>query len=222
MSMSKHHYETITCPACGAKDEIPRWESINNKLSPNEANELLYGNLFEFTCPSCGSSTELCYPCLFHDMERHAMIQYVPDATQAGKTAADLDKLFEHGPLQHMVDEAGYRCRIVFSHNDLREKARIFHDGLDDRAIEIIKLAVEAMALEGTDDDAPLLVFYDRREQDGGLRFVILAEEVMVSTIPLPAYEDLLPPPNDMPNNREYVIDKNWALEHYHAVIGNK
>lgn len=60
------------------------------------------------------------------------MIQYVPDASQAKKMAADLDKLLGHGPLQHMVDGAGHRCRIVFSHSDLREKARIFHDGLDE------------------------------------------------------------------------------------------
>lgn len=183
---SKYHCETIACPACGAHDEVAIWASINNKLDPNEANELLCGNLLESTCPSCGSSTELCYPCLFHDMKQHAMIQYAADGNQVEKTASDLDKPFEQGPLQDMVDEAGYRCRIVFSHHDLREKARIFRDGLDDRAIEIIKLMIETMALEGTDDDTPLPVFYDRREQDGGLRFANLAEEVMASTIPLP------------------------------------
>lgn len=51
------------------------------------------------TCPSCGGSTELCYPCLLHDMGWHAMIQYAPDASQAKKMAADLDKLLGHGPL---------------------------------------------------------------------------------------------------------------------------
>ncbi len=219
--MSKQHRETITCPACGARSETTFWASINNKLNPNEANELLYGNLFEFTCPSCGGSTELCYPCLFHDMERHAMIQYAPDATQAEKTAADLDKLFERGPLQDMVDEAGYRYRIVFNHNDLREKARIFHDGLDDRAIEVIKLMVETMALEGPDDDTPLLVYYDRLEGNDSLRFIILAEEVMLSTVPLSMYESLLPLPGGM-SNREYFVDRDWALEHYRSVIAGK
>lgn len=219
--MSKQHRETIACPVCKAQGEATIWTSINNKLNPNEANELLHGNLFEFTCPSCGGSTELCYPCLFHDMEQHAMIQYAPDASQAKKMAADLDKLLEHGPLQHMVNEASYRYRIVFNHNDLREKARIFHDGLDDRAIEVIKLMVEAMALEGPDDDTPLLVYYDRLEGNDGLRFVILAEETMASTVPLSMYEELLPLPDGM-CNREYFVNRDWALEHYHAVIAGK
>lgn len=50
------------------------------------------------------------------------------------------------------MNEAGCRCRIVFDHNRLREKELIFHDDLDDRAIETLKLMVEAMASESAHD----------------------------------------------------------------------
>ena len=59
--MSRPLKETITCPKCGHKGEAVIWSSLNNVLSPDAAAELLFGNLFGYTCPECENTTELCY-----------------------------------------------------------------------------------------------------------------------------------------------------------------
>ena len=89
--MSRPMREQLTCPKYGHEDEVTIWSSLNNMLSPDAANELLFGNLFGHTCPECGNTTELCHACLYHDMEEHVMVQYVPDESQAEATVAHLD-----------------------------------------------------------------------------------------------------------------------------------
>lgn len=218
--MSRPVRETVVCPKCGHEGEAVIWSSLNNVLSPNEANELLFGNLFGYTCPECGNATELCYACLYHDMEKHAMVQYVPDESQAEATVAHLDGFLD-GDIPHCeMDEAGYRYRIVFDHNRLREKARIFHDGLDDRIVETLKLMVEAMASENIGDMGSVPVYYDSIEDDGDLVFALLADEIMVATIPRTAYDELKPEPTNSPD-RDYVIDRNWAIENFTATTGS-
>ena len=218
--MSRPLRETITCPKCGHKGEAVIWSSLNNMLSPDAANELLFGNLFGYTCPECGNTTELCYACLYHDMEKHAMVQYVPNENQAEATIALLDGFLDGDIPHHEMDECGYRYRIVFDHNRLREKARIFHDGLDDRVIETLKLMVEAMAVENAEDMGSVPIYYDSIKDGGDLVFALLANEVMVATMPRPAYDELAPEPVKGPD-REYFIDRNWAMENYSTMLGS-
>ena len=216
--MSKSARETVACPNCGHEGEAMIWSSLNNMINPNEANELLFGNLFGYTCAECGNTTELCYTCLYHDMEKHAMVQYVPDEKQAEATIAHLNNLLDNFIPRHEMDEADYRYRIVFDHNRLREKAIIFRNDLDDRAIETLKLMVEAMACEGADDMGDVPVYYDGIEDDGNLSFVILADEPMVAKIPHSAYDELKPQPAEG-LDRDYFIDRNWAIENYLTMI---
>ena len=119
------------------------------------------------------------------------------------------------------MDECGYRYRIVFEHNRLREKARIFHDGLDDRVIETLKLMVETVASENAEGMGDTPVYYDSIKDDGSLVFVLLADEVMVATIPRPAYDELTPEPVES-LDRDYFIDRNWAIANYSTMLGSQ
>ena len=219
--MSRPMRKRLTYPKCGHEDEVTIWSSLNNMLSPDAANELLFGNLFGHACPECGNTTELCYACLYHDMEEHVMVQYVPDESQAEATVAHLDGFLDEDIPQHEMDEADYRYRIVFNHNRLREKARIFHDGLDDRVIETLKLMVEAMASENVEDMGCVPVYYDSIGDDGNLVFALLADEVMVATIPRTAYDELAPEPVGNPD-RDYFIDRSWAIENYSMMVKHR
>lgn len=219
--MSRPSREQITCPRCGHSDEVVIWTSLNNVLSPDEANELLYGNLFGYTCPECGNTTELCYACLYHDMEAHAMVQYVPSEDQAEATVAHLDGFLDGDVPHHEMDEIGYRYRIVFDHNRLREKARIFHDGLDDRAVEVLKLMIEAMASDSAEDMGAYPVYYEGTGEDGSLDFAVLGEEIRISTIPRSAYDGLRLLPADGPD-RDYFIDRSWAIDNYSRMVERK
>jgi hypothetical protein len=72
--------------------------------------------------------------------------------------------------------EAGYTCRRVGSHNELREKIYVFDSGLDDRVIEVVKLILwEQMPEEQKPADAQLLFGGLVQEDDGErLAFTLL------------------------------------------------
>ena len=154
--MSRPRRHEIACPVCGAAGDFIVRESLNNVLNPDEAQQLIDGSLFTYCCPHCGSKTDVVYPCLYHDMKEHAMVQLV------GKGSLDdairmLDKLQADGMLARMTAEANYRHRLVTSQNDLREKAMLFRDGLDDRAMEVLKLLVLKQLAETETDFEELM-----------------------------------------------------------------
>ena len=82
--MSKHHYETITCPECGKESQFLVWESINTVIDPDMKTKVRSGEAFRWHCPSCDAESDVEYACLYHQMEDHVMIYFVPgDATKA-------------------------------------------------------------------------------------------------------------------------------------------
>ena len=149
--MSRPCRQIIVCPACGTTGEFILWESLNNVLNPDEAQQLIDGSLFRYRCPRCGVETDVVYPCLYHDMKEHAMVQLV-NGSGLDEAMRTLDKLQTDGMLTKMTAEANYRHRLVTSQNDLREKAMLFRDGLDDRAMEVLKLLVLKQLAESETD----------------------------------------------------------------------
>ena len=77
--MSKEYREIVVCPNCGEEGHITRWESLNGNLDPEAKLKLLSGELFKFTCESCGGCTIVDYPILYHDMTNSAMVYYVSE-----------------------------------------------------------------------------------------------------------------------------------------------
>ena len=149
--MSRPRRHEIACPTCGATGEFILWESLNNVLNPDEAQQLIDGSLFRYRCPRCGAETDVVYPCLYHDLKEHAMVQLV-DEGSLDEAIRMLDKMQADRMFAKMNEEANYRHRLVTSQNDLREKAMLFRDGLDDRAMEVLKLLVLKQLTESETD----------------------------------------------------------------------
>lgn len=127
--MSKNRNVKINCPECGAEGEFTLWESVNKQLSPKIAEKVRSGELFKWTCPKCGQTFTVPYPMLYHDMDKSFMVYLLTSRLDP----AD-GKLTKYGIFQHE-----YTYRSVFEIDDLREKISIFEDGLDDRAVELVK-----------------------------------------------------------------------------------
>lgn len=64
-------------------------------------------------------------------------------------------------------------------------------------------------------------VYYDSIGDDGNLVFALLADEVMVATIPRTAYDRLTPEPVSNPD-RDYFIDRDWAIENYSMMVKHR
>lgn len=110
-----------TCPHCGAKTSIDYIPSINVQTEPELKEKVLSGELFTWTCPSCGGKALLKAPLLYHDPKERLML-----------LLTDLDLKSEELP-------QGYSGRLVGSAGELIEKVKIADAGLDDIVIEMCK-----------------------------------------------------------------------------------
>lgn len=223
--MSRPRKEEITCPSCGTVGEFVIWKSLNNELNPAEAQELIDGSLFVYRCPQCGTETTTFYPCLYHDMREHAMVQLVQEEHVADAQKM-IDNLKSNELIGKMSQEANYRHRIVTTTNDLREKARVFRDGLDDRVIEATKVLVKSQKTVDGQDLGNIIMFYVDKAPDHSIEFaayrsngdswkglgnLLVPHEFYEASEKLVAeYEPFL--------GKAYVIDQAWALALFAAV----
>lgn len=70
--------ETVLCPACGFKQEIEVYQSINANITPELVDRLFDGEINVFNCISCGHRAFINQPLLFNDMRLEVKIQYFP------------------------------------------------------------------------------------------------------------------------------------------------
>jgi len=82
--MSSFRNVTITCPDCGAEGEYTIWNSVNVTINPELKYKIMYGSIFNWTCPKCGKIFNVPYPFLYHDMNMNSkgqsfMVQYQPE-----------------------------------------------------------------------------------------------------------------------------------------------
>ncbi|MCB6366388.1 CpXC domain-containing protein [Intestinibacillus massiliensis] len=159
--MSKHKCEAFTCPHCQNESSREIVESINVDLSPEMREKVRDLSCFAWTCPVCGKASLVIDPCLYHDMSNQFMVWLSPDGSPPDASGFD--------PL------AGYTLRWVESPNAFREKIDVLERGLDDRAIELMKLIL-AMQLQKSMDIVDL-VFHSFDERTGAFRFVVVLSD---------------------------------------------
>lgn len=146
--MSINSHQTLKCPKCGQMSDITVWNSITVKDSPDLKEDLLHGKVNVFRCASCAQVGLMPTPLLYHDEDMKLMISFSPCN----------DPLMEHQLFDnikkssHESDELekleGYNLRFVTDYNELLEKILIFDAGLNDKAIEVIKLMILSQDIE--------------------------------------------------------------------------
>lgn len=190
----------VTCPKCREAGEAEVWTSVNNVESPDEAQWLIDGFLFQYECPACGAVSALNHDCLYNDALNKVMVMYVADPSKVEGALAALD---ERKP-------EGYFIRVVASRDELREKAAIFRDGLDDRAVEVAKLAVFNRFVGMGEVDRDARVLYGARDEEGGIvvEFVSSAKTTQ-TVIPRNMYAGIA---DSFTGFQPPVVDRAWAM----------
>lgn len=174
--MSTEISKEVICPGCGARVAARMWTGINAEVNPNLRAEVLDETLFDWKCPQCGHEATLAYPCLYHDKGRRFMVYVLPqepDEQKAAGIAAQFPQL------------RGVRKRVTGSLASLKEKILLFEDGLDDRAVELVKLLV-ALVLErssGKRVTQGLYVSGDEERERIGFLFSLEGEEQPVHRV---------------------------------------
>lgn len=213
--MSMEHNETIRCPECGKEGQFTIWQSINTDINPEMKSTVRDMSAFTFTCPHCGTTANVDYPVLYHQMEDRMMIYYVnrdEDIESVYKMLKGEDPADE---LQLLARE-GYLNRIVLTRNQLREKLLIFDAGLDDRIIEIMKLFMMASIQKQQQDIEIMELLYDSDEK--GASFAVLTEDGNVGSVDFDmgiydsVKEDIAKAWPDIRDD-EIIINTAWAYE---------
>lgn len=200
----------VPCPGCGRKFLHGAHTLVNARKNPELRDLLIAGRLFEFTCPECGYTASLASPCLYLDPAHRSSIYLVVDEAMGDGVAGMFDDLSsDDTPVGRSVK------RIVFDRHELREKVVALEAGLDDRVIEILKMAITGSAkMQGNvDPDADCSVKLIELE-GGGLVFSIDDGEASFTAV-MPRggydlYRDALER-SSLSEEQPYLVDRKWA-----------
>ncbi len=131
--MVKQHVKA-TCPHCKTELKATIYDSIDANENYSEAKKVYSGEIFGIKCKLCRKTTRLNFPLLYTDKQNAIAIQYAHNEK-------NYDNALERVANIRLSVGNHLTGRVVSKQEHLMEKARIFKAGLDDRVIEILKLA---------------------------------------------------------------------------------
>lgn len=137
--MSKPSMISAQCPHCNADIEIPYYEDVNVSIHPELKDAILSGDFFQYICPSCSKSISIAGPLLYHDPDGPAMYYYCPPGFD--QSTQNLNEMLQAVESMEGDRATHYQARLVTSIDKLLEKIYILDAGLDDRIVELVKLA---------------------------------------------------------------------------------
>lgn len=137
----------IICPRCRNEFVAPIADSVGANRAPHLLDAVFEGTFHRFACSKCGSFVQVEKEILFTDFVRGHWIGVFPPADEARfeecsemVTATFDEALLERAPPLVATWAPRFKVRVVFGVADLREKLIAWHNDLDDRALEILKI----------------------------------------------------------------------------------
>ncbi len=210
--MSSAETKIITCPECGHENEVKIFRTVNVTTDAELHDLVISGELFRFRCQNCNHEAELKYPVLYNDMKHKFMVYYIPEIDRASVIDEKLEAEYsKYGELE------GITRRLVGTFNELKEKIHIFESDLDDRAMEIAKVALYDVVCKRTGEEVKGGYFskYSESEKSIGFTFFIGENnEHLVQTTRLEIYKKSIEIAGDYDKdtNRSFLlVDRNWA-----------
>ena len=110
-----------SCLKCGCPFTMEAVPSADVCADPSLKEKVLSGEMFKWTCPSCGTVNLVKYPFMYHDPSQKLLL-VLSDAAISAESVPE-----------------GYVARRVTSVGDLVEKIKIADAGLDDVVVEMCK-----------------------------------------------------------------------------------
>jgi hypothetical protein len=141
----------VTCLACGAMLDVRIADSVSTERTPEARGCVLDRTLFQAPC-ACGRLVSAPHPLLYVDFEHGLWVQVLPEDERPryhgheAEVAAAYRTAFDTRQFPRFVAVLGQmvRPRLVFGHEELREKVVGAGAGLDDGVVEVAKLELLA------------------------------------------------------------------------------
>lgn len=147
--MSIFQEQTLACPACGTEVAFELVHSVSADRRPDLRDEILAHQFQRKACPSCGTSFRVDPEFVYMDFGRGQYIGVWPasrrpewQACAAQTRAVFEDAMGARAPASARKLGQGLQVRAVFGWAALVEKLLAREMDIDDRTLEIAKLAV--------------------------------------------------------------------------------
>ena len=216
--MSKPTIISTQCPHCHATIEYPYYEDINVAEHPELKSKILSREFFQYTCPFCNQSFPTVGPLLYHDPTVPALYYLSPPTFD--QSTDKLDEMLEAIISIEGSNASHYQARVVSSVDKLLEKIYIQEAALDDRLVELVKLAYlkfYAKDLQSYGKIHSVLFAPKRNDADAQIVF-ILGEDYKSANIDFSmeyyqyfqtTFSEKL---SQQSISKFEMIDENWAL----------
>lgn len=181
--MSKCGDFEINCPGCGQPSMTTVLESVNVGLDPALRQRVIDDQLNPFTCPKCGFLARIRADFLYHDMVRKFMVWCCYPSEDGVRLPAEMPA----DVADKMVAD-GYRLRMVESQDQLVEKILVFEEGLNDRAVEVLKaiLRHQDESLKAVPAEAFLFHGLENTPEGKELELALMTEDGYGSSLNIP------------------------------------
>lgn len=143
--MSTWFDETIACPACGLEQRARLARGIHVSRA-SEAREQVFARTFHrVECSACGQRFVAKRPLIYNDMDRRhwlhvALADERPRWPELERVTSEIfERAFVGSPLVSELRD-GFKVRLVFGIEELREKLEVWRAGFDDGVVECAKL----------------------------------------------------------------------------------
>lgn len=138
----------LVCSGCGARNVETVALSLHGSRVPQVVDEIVAGTFQCFTCASCALRYRADGPLIYVDFERKRWVGEFPshmERSWASLEQQPMDSfrrsLIDLAPAFLRSEADGFTIRAVFGLDALAEKIRLLDAGIDDRAVEVAKLA---------------------------------------------------------------------------------
>lgn len=160
---------TLKCSRCGFETHVKSETFIHADFESNLTNKILDNTFFLGTCPKCHQHIPFLHECLYIDQKHKYMLL-----------------LKVNGSSTSTIQETGHMryLRLVTSADELKEKIRIFNDGLYDQPMEALKLRLS----QKLNKDIHTIYYFDYDKASKSLWFTVDDE---IKGIPYQYYEQL-------------------------------
>lgn len=147
--MSRCVVQRLRCPNCGVEQEEKVFVSVNGARIKTAVQRITDGTWGEVSCLACGQRYLADPPLLYSDLPGGIWLVRYP-LVQRGRFAAleaEAEQIFsreflERPPVVIREQAAAVRRRICFGREQFVEKLLALRHGLDDRALECLKLGL--------------------------------------------------------------------------------
>jgi hypothetical protein len=129
----------VSCEKCKQETAVEQYESINSH-DRHLHDKLVSGAVWKWRCAHCAHDNTMIYPLLYHDLRVWCLVYYLDR-----RMTDDPRVIAQLVPGAHQLTalrrfNSTYRFRLCRSLEEFIEKIHILDAGLDDRAVEYLKL----------------------------------------------------------------------------------